>query len=105
MAYSDVPHNSSCVDILAFSLPSFDPTAIFLLKHMIKAMDIEAVSVTLNVFILPDHRTKWNVLQQHSVFKGKINCTILIQCKSTEPKYWTAWDRFTSSKSEEGTPR
>jgi hypothetical protein len=49
---------SSCVDILAFSILSFDPTEIFLLKHMIKAMGIEAVSVTLRVFTSPDHRTK-----------------------------------------------
>jgi hypothetical protein len=49
--------NSSHVDILAFSLPSFDPAAIFLLKHVIKTVGIEAVSVTLSVFTLPDRRT------------------------------------------------
>jgi hypothetical protein len=48
-------------------------------------MTTEAVSETLSVFTLPDHRTKLNLLQRRSVVKGKINCTILIQCKSTEP--------------------
>jgi len=70
---------------LAFSLPSFDPAVIFLLKHTIKAVGREAVSVTLRVFTHPDYRKKLNVLQKHSVVKGKINCTILIQRKSTEP--------------------
>jgi len=77
--------NSSCVDILAFSLPSFDPPAKFLLKHIFESMGRKAISVTLRVFKLPDHETKRNVSHQHSVVKGNINCTVLIQSKSTEP--------------------
>jgi hypothetical protein len=50
--------NSSYVDTLAFTLPSFDPAAIFILKHRTKAMDMEAVSLTMSVFTRPDHRTK-----------------------------------------------
>ena len=78
--------NSSFVDILAFSLPSFDLETIFLLKHMIKAMVIEAVSenwTRLHFLITEQNETFYSNIV--TIVKGKINCAILIQCKSNEP--------------------